>query len=242
MADPVRRLAEVAKDLGPALLPSVVDDALAAIVAAARVSFDAAAVSVALLDEEAGDLRYLAATGHGADAVVGMRLPLGAGIAGYVAATGQSLTVGDVRADPRFAGEVAERTGYVPRSMTVVPVADRSERVLGVLSILDPADGRDLAMAAPFADAVAAVLPVGSAAQDLGTVLLRAIADAVAEGDRDLAASLRRRVSRGVRSDPDVVRLAAAFAELRDLGDREQHTALELVETFARFARPRRRR
>ena len=70
-------------------------------------------------------LRYVAAAGRGADAIVGTELPLGRGLAGYVAASGQALAIDEPASDPRFARDVAERTGYVPQTLLLVPVAGR---------------------------------------------------------------------------------------------------------------------
>ena len=48
----------------------------------------------------------------------------------------------DVPSDPRFARDVAERTGYVPKGLMAVPLL-HEERALGVLEVLDrPQDAR----------------------------------------------------------------------------------------------------
>jgi signal transduction protein with GAF and PtsI domain len=98
-------------------------------------SFQAAAVSIATVDAEG--LHYVAAAGAGAERIVGTRMRAGEGIAGFVAATGQSLTVRDVVSDPRFARDVGERTGYVPSAIQCVPVLDDDGEVIAVVSILD---------------------------------------------------------------------------------------------------------
>jgi GAF domain-containing protein len=59
-----------------------------------------------------------------------------AGIAGWVLVTRQPLVIEDVRADPRFAQDVAEDTGYVPKGIMAVPLLHQ-ERSLGVLEVLD---------------------------------------------------------------------------------------------------------
>jgi signal transduction protein with GAF and PtsI domain len=123
--------------------PSVASDqpavaALATACALIRATYGAAAVSVAVAEDD--HLHYIAADGAGANAIVGQRLPAGRGIAGFVAATGQSLTVRDPRTDPRFAREVGESTGYVPETIQCVPVDDGGD-VLAVLSILDRGSG-----------------------------------------------------------------------------------------------------
>ncbi len=99
-----------------------------------RAAYGAAAASIALVDDDA--LRYVAADGRGADVIVGTRLAAGRGIAGFVAATGQSVSVRDPSADPRFAHDVAAATGYVPSSILCLPV-DHDGEVIAVVSILD---------------------------------------------------------------------------------------------------------
>jgi GAF domain-containing protein len=120
---------------------NVGDDARAELLTAlcelARWSHGAAAVSVAVVTD--AGLEYVASSGAGAGEIVGTVLGAGQGLAGFVAATGQSLSVRDAVADPRFAREVAERTGYVPDAIHVVPILDGDGEVAGVMSMLDRA-------------------------------------------------------------------------------------------------------
>ncbi len=111
---------------------------LAAVCALARWSTQAAAVSVATVADD--HLLYVAADGVGAEAIVSTRLPAGRGIAGFVAATGQSVTVRNPASDSRFARDAAEATGYIPESIQCIPVEDARGEVVAVLSILDRAD------------------------------------------------------------------------------------------------------
>lgn len=113
-------------------------DRLTDVCAQVRVAMHAAAVSVARL--EGNELHYLASAGAGAEVIVGTRMSIDRGLAGYVARTGQSLTVDQVRADERFAHDIAATTGFVPDSLMVLPVAGADDQVLGVLSILDRVD------------------------------------------------------------------------------------------------------
>ena len=50
--------------------------------------------------------------------------------------TRQPLVLEDVGQDPRFAQDVAESTGYVPKGLMAVPLL-HEERALGVLEVLD---------------------------------------------------------------------------------------------------------
>jgi len=110
------------------LLQSVVD--------VARAIFGAQASSIFLLDEEADELVFEAIAGVGAEKLLGQRLPSSTGIAGWVLVTRQPLVIEDVSEDPRFAKDVAEQTGYVPKGLMAVPLLNE-ERALGVLEVLD---------------------------------------------------------------------------------------------------------
>jgi GAF domain-containing protein len=132
MSDDVR--AAVAAGVLPAddafreLLQSIVDVACAI--------FGARASSIFLLDEKTDELVFEAVSGEGAEELVGKRFSSGTGVAGWVAASRQSLVIEDVGEDPRFSREVAESTGYVPKGLMAVPLL-HDERVLGVLEVLD---------------------------------------------------------------------------------------------------------
>jgi hypothetical protein len=121
--------------------PTVRSDLLEAIVRTTAGVFEAAAASLALLDEATGDLVYEASWGSGAEEIVGVHLAPGQGIAGSVVAEGKALAIPDCRSDPRFAESIARKTGYVPHTMLVTPLmSDR--RAIGALSVLDRRDGR----------------------------------------------------------------------------------------------------
>lgn len=115
------------------------DRELQEVVSAVRSLFSAAAVSCALTDEDGAGLTFAASDGAGADRIVGVELPVGRGIAGFVAMSGQAMAVADVQRDPRFARDVAEATEYVPRTIVAAPIISLDGEIAGVLSVLDPA-------------------------------------------------------------------------------------------------------
>ena len=117
-----------AEDAHRALLRSIVE--------VARAIFSAKASSIFLLDEETDELVFEAVSGEGEEHLVGMRIPSGTGIAGWVVSTRQPLVIDDLQNDPRHARAVAEKTGYVPNSLMAVPLLNE-ERSLGVLQVLD---------------------------------------------------------------------------------------------------------
>jgi GAF domain-containing protein len=116
------------EDAHRTLLQSIVD--------VARAIFGSRAASIFLLDEATDELVFEAVAGEGADSLVGVRLPSSTGIAGWVLVTRQPLVLDDVKSDPRFSRETAEKTGYVPQGLMAVPLL-HEERALGVLQVLD---------------------------------------------------------------------------------------------------------
>jgi len=109
---------------------------LQSVVEVARAIFGAQASSIFLLDEENDELVFEAIAGPGAETLIGQRFPSSTGIAGWVLVTRQPIVIEDVTEDPRFAKDVAETTGYVPKGLMAVPLLN-DERVLGVLEVLD---------------------------------------------------------------------------------------------------------
>jgi NtrC-family two-component system sensor histidine kinase KinB len=95
------------------------------------------AVSVALIDEQTGELVFEAASGEGAVGVLGVRLKPGQGIAGWVAETGKPLVVHDVLKDSRFFAEVDKQTGMTTQAILCVPIVLKGH-VVGVIEALNP--------------------------------------------------------------------------------------------------------
>jgi predicted Ser/Thr protein kinase len=142
--------------------PAVRRGLLETLVRTAAGVFEASAASLALADPVTGELVFNAAWGAGADEIVGVRLPRGAGIAGAVAEHGVGEAIPDCRNDERWAATIARNTGYVPHTMLVAPLRGEAGTI-GVLSLLDRRSGEpyaveDLARADLFADLAVAAL------------------------------------------------------------------------------------
>jgi NtrC-family two-component system sensor histidine kinase KinB len=95
---------------------------------------------LALIDPEKSDLEVRAAIPRTELDNIGIRIPLGMGIAGWVAKGGQGAIVQDVRFDSRFQPEVDQILGFECQSIISAPI--RSEgQVIGILEILNPRRG-----------------------------------------------------------------------------------------------------
>ena len=241
--DSLSQLAQLAANIGPALVPTGHLELLRSMTSAAKDLFGAAACSLALLDDDEEELVFHVASGAGAEDVVGMRVPVGRGIAGWVVTSGQPIAISDVRRDPRFASEVAESTGYVPRSIMAMPL-ETERAMLGVISVLDrSADGRDdrrdLELLSLFASQAALAIENSRVFSDLGRTLLEVVASA-AEG-AELRDGLLREAGRAPGPEEDMANLAALFNELSRAGPEERRVVTRMVAEFLTYLRTRHR-
>ena len=91
-----------------------------------------------LVDRRTNEIWSKVAQGAG---MVEIRVPIGRGIAGTVAATGETINIPDAYADPRFNPEVDRRTGYRTRTILCAPIRDGAGAVVGVAQVLNKAAG-----------------------------------------------------------------------------------------------------
>jgi two-component sensor histidine kinase len=102
---------------------------------------DVVALSVWLFQAGTEELVCQQAIGPRSELVQGWRLAKGEGIAGRVAATGDSMFVADTRSDSRHFKGVDQQTGMEIRSILCVPLQVKNE-VIGALQIVDENPGR----------------------------------------------------------------------------------------------------
>jgi putative nucleotidyltransferase with HDIG domain len=87
------------------------------------------------IDEATGELFFRVVRGRAAPEIQNLRIRLGEGIVGSVAASGRSEVIADVTADPRWIGDAARE--FDTRAILAVPLISRG-RVIGVLQLLNP--------------------------------------------------------------------------------------------------------
>jgi GAF domain-containing protein len=239
-SDLLAQLFRTATDLGPALAPVGHQELLRSITAAAKDLFGAAACSLALLDDAQEELTFYVASGAGADDVVGMRVPVGQGIAGWVVTSGQPIEIADVTRDPRFARDVAESTGYVPRAILAMPL-ETDRAMLGVIEVLDRrteggSGARDMELLALFARQAALAIENSRVFSNLGRALFEAVGSDV---DGELGDALMRVAHAGSGPSAELAELAAHFNLLGRMGAEERLAATRLVGEFVAYMRAR---
>lgn len=242
--DLLAELKQLADDIGPALVPAGHHELLSSITSAAKDLFGAAACSLALLDDDEEELIFHVASGAGAEEVVGLRVPVGRGIAGWVVTSGQPIAIGDVTRDPRFASDVAKSTGYVPRSILAMPL-ETERQMLGVISVLDRgADGRDdrrdMELLSLFARQAALAIENSRVFSNLGGVLLDALVASADQGS-SLQQSLEQHSRAASGPSSDMAQLSALFGSLGRAGPEERRVVTLMVTEFLSYLRARQR-
>jgi GAF domain-containing protein len=237
LADRIGRLAAA---VGPSLAPVDHEQQLTEMAEVARAVFGAEACSIALLDADEENLVFTAASGAGAEAVIGLTVPVGVGIAGWVVGAGQSIEITEVARDPRFARDVAERTGYLPRAILAAPL-ETDDRVLGVVEVLDrdadrPGSDRDLVLLDFFATHAAVAVQSARLFGDMGRMLLRAFS--AADGEGGLGSQLEA-AARALDVDVDLADLAELFGELGRTGAAERRLAIQIASDVLTYAQKR---
>lgn len=106
------------------------------ILVSALTSIKAQDGSLLLVDEEKEELVFVAVHGRIRDKLLHHRIPIGMGIAGWVAQYAEPQIIGNVYTDPRFSGDVDKIFEFKTRSMICVPIL-RDERVMGVIQALN---------------------------------------------------------------------------------------------------------
>ncbi|MBN1295519.1 sensor domain-containing diguanylate cyclase [bacterium] len=113
-----------------------VDRVLTRIMRAAGELLHSEAWSVAIRDDETGDLVFRSAQGEAADQVIGVRVPDGTGIIGWVSRSGEPLIVPDTSQDQRHFKGLDDRSGFTSRSILCMPLKTK-ERSLGAIEFIN---------------------------------------------------------------------------------------------------------
>lgn len=108
--------------------------------------------SLFLVDEKSQEIWSLIAHGLGSEEEI--RLPIGQGIVGTVARTGEVVNLEDAYEDQRFERDFDQETGYRTRSLLCVPIRNRDERIVGVLQLLNSEDGAFTAEDVEFLESI----------------------------------------------------------------------------------------
>ena len=94
--------------------------------------------TIYLIDDEQHILWSKVLKGTG---LVEVRLPIGTGISGTVAKTGETINLKDVSKDKRFFAGFDQRSGFQTRTMLCMPMKNRQGKIIGVFQIINKTKG-----------------------------------------------------------------------------------------------------
>jgi diguanylate cyclase (GGDEF)-like protein len=92
--------------------------------------------SMLMVDQEAKQLYYAIAVGEDAESLRALRIPLGEGVAGWVAATGNTLVVPDVSSDAQWSAFSRAHPELNIQSIACIPISSGTT-TLGVIQLLN---------------------------------------------------------------------------------------------------------
>jgi GAF domain-containing protein len=255
-----RRLADehFAEELREALTLAVAAGTLASPVSHARLLemivetaahvISARAAALFLIDSESQELIFEVALGQKAHEVKKFRVPLGHGIAGLVAVSGQPIAIGDARSDPRQAADIAQAVGYQPQSILCVPLF-YNDQVTGVLELLDKAGATgfsadDMAALGLFASQAAVAIEQSRTHRNLAALVGEVMAS-LAEARGELGHGLEQRArtfARSIEENADyrqALELAQLVREIIWQGEHELQACRTILRGFTEYLRSR---
>lgn len=223
---------EVILDITRRLMQVTDLDALLRTIAEATTELLAAdRATIFLVDPDRGELWSKIALGN---EVGEIRFPLGVGISGLVASTGDTVNIPDAYADPRFNPEPDRRSGYRTQSLLTYAMKSHDGRVIGVFQAVNKVGG-------PFTDddeetlsslAASAAVAVENAQlvseqRQLWTTLIETLAVTIDARDQQTAGHSQR-----------VTRYAEVIGREYGLGgkDLEQLRAAALLHDYGKIA------
>ena len=193
----------------------------------AKSLLDAEAASMllhtAVLEEGGDELVFVAVTGSASEKLVGTRLPIATGVAGWVIREKQPALIADAQSDPRFDNRIDAVTGMTTRSLLAVPLLFQ-DMTQGALEAVNKVNGTfdqdDLEMLEALASSAAISI---ENARLYATELQRTAALAHAlEQQRELDRLQRefiQNVSHELRTPLALIRGHAELLETGELGD-----------------------
>ncbi len=99
---------------------------------------DAERGTIYLLDENTSEIWARVIAG---DEISEIRQPLGKGISGYVAQTGETVNITHAYEDKRFNPEFDRKSGFKTKNILCMPMRNRQDRIIGVFQLINKSHG-----------------------------------------------------------------------------------------------------
>ena len=204
----LRTLVEASKLINSSIEP---DALFASILSVARQQLGVERGTLYFVDEASGEI-WSKVAGEIGDVI---RLPIGRGIAGSVAASGELVLLHDAYADERFDPSYDFSTGYRTQSMLCAPIKNRSGRIVGVLQLLNKIGGPFGHVDLDFLDAISDHMAI---AMDNATLHLALVEKQRMERELQLGREIQRDLLPTTPEDLNGVAIAAMSIPCYEVG------------------------
>jgi GAF domain-containing protein len=205
----------------------------------------AQAGSLFLIDPVAQDLVFEVAIGSKAAEVSKLRVPLGHGIAGLVALSGQPMSITNAENSPLQASDVANAVGYTPHSILCVPLYYH-DHIIGVLELLDKQGAPsfsddDIRLLGIFAYQAGIAIEQSRTYQHLLSLFTGVVQslDHEPEGSKQRFLQHAHRFVERLESEDAgfqfALKLATIIQEISWAGEREQELGLTILQQFVNY-------
>jgi transcriptional regulator with GAF, ATPase, and Fis domain len=218
------------------------------IVATAADMIDANAALLCLIDAKHQELVFQVALGDKAEEAEEIRIPLGHGVAGLVAQTGQPMAISDTAEDDLDAADVARAVGYAPKNILCVPLSFQ-DRVIGVLELLDKAgdatfSAGDMEAMGLFANLAAVAIEQSRTQSRMGAMVVELVQAVDGSPDYDRHGLTQRAraftTELGQQSGYlNALELARLVQEIVHHGDAATEACKGILNSFVQFLRSR---
>ena len=178
-----------------------------------------------LVDKEHQEIWSLVSLGHTQQEI---RIPMGSGIAGHVALTGETVNLPDAYLDSRFAPDVDRRTGYRTRAMLCLPIRNKGNDIVGVLQLLNKTSGAFDAEDTNFLRALSVHCAIAIENAQLHQMAMH---DALTGlyNRRFIEEHMAKEFARSDRRDYPLTLLTVDLNKFKEINDRHGHPAGDLV-------------
>lgn len=248
LADRLREAVVLASSVGTIAAPVSHARLLEMIVQTAAHVINARAAALFLIDYESQSLTFEVALGSKGHEVKKLRVPLGHGIAGLVAVSGQPMAISDAKSNPQQASDIAQSVDYLPESILCVPLF-YNDQVIGVLELLDKEgdtafNAADLEALSLFANQAAVAIEQSKIHRNIAALLLDLLASMGGDTERS-AFDMQREVTTfaaDLEEDASyrrVLELARIVQEIAAHGEGELAACHAIVSSFADYLRLR---
>lgn len=233
----IHRLEHLAEMTGYANSTLRLDEILERILEISTDLLDAEAASVLLLNAQGTELYFAAATGAKKEEIKNIKVPIGSGIAGWVAREGRPALVTDAQNDPRLFKKADKETAFKTKSIVAVPINTKA-RLIGVLQVLNkkkdlPFNEEDAGILQAVSNQAATAIENARLYEDLHELFLNTVTALVAavetkdlytKGHSDRVAGYSVDIACGLGmadSEIEQLKLAALFHDIGKIGVNE---------------------